>query len=164
MGRNHLGERASRYDVISRGKTKAARRALPMTPRVRMMLEQRWKDAGKPAEGWVWPADTKDERINHDAVKAAHKKAIKLSKIRKFEIYSIRHTCLTRLGEAGCDVYTLCRIAGWSNIKMALRYVHPSDDAVQNAFFRLGGHKNGHSEGLVLESKEASSDANHADA
>lgn len=132
--------------LIAKGKTKAARRVLPMTPRVRFMLEDRWKDAGKPAEGWVWPAETKDGRINHDSLKVQHKNALKVSKVRAFEIYSIRHTAMTRLGESGCDVYTLCKIAGWSNIKMALRYVHPSDDAVLNAFSRLGGHKIGHSE------------------
>jgi integrase len=124
--------------LIENGKTKAARRFLPITQRVRLMLEQRCKNAGEPAEGWVWPSQNKDGHINHDTLKLAHKKAVQLSKVRAFDVYSIRHSCLTRLGEAGCDVYTLCRIAGWSNIKMALRYVHPSDDAVLNAFARLG--------------------------
>lgn len=43
--------------LIAHGKTKAARRPLPMTPRVRLMLENRWKEAGKPDTGWVWPAE-----------------------------------------------------------------------------------------------------------
>ena len=33
---------------------------------------------------------------------------------------------LTRLGESGCDVWTLARIAGHSNIRISQRYVHPS--------------------------------------
>jgi integrase len=37
------------------GKTEAARRTLPMTPRVRCILEARWLSAGKPASGWVFP-------------------------------------------------------------------------------------------------------------
>jgi N-6 DNA Methylase len=44
--------------LVTHGKTAAARRVLPMTPRVREVLESRWKLAGKPEEGWVWPAPT----------------------------------------------------------------------------------------------------------
>jgi integrase len=131
--------------LITKGKTKAARRVLPLSPRVRIMLENRWKLAGRPVEGWVWPADTKDEHINHDSVKLQHKKALKLAKLRLFEVYSIRHTFLTRLGESGCDVWTLARIAGHSNIGISQRYVHPSEDAVLNALSRLSGHNSGHS-------------------
>ena len=103
------------------------------------MLENRWELAGKPAESWVWPADTKAEHINHDSLKLEHKKAVKLSRVRPFEVYSIRHTFLTRLGESGCDVWTLARIAGHSNISISQRYVHPSEDAVLNALSRLSG-------------------------
>jgi integrase len=131
--------------LITKGKTKAARRALPLSPRIRIALETRWKTAGKPDEGWVWPAETKDEHINHDSVKLQHKKALRLAKIRPFEVYSIRHTFLTRLGESGCDTWTLARIAGHSNISISQRYVHPSEDAVLNALSRLGRHNSGHS-------------------
>jgi hypothetical protein len=75
----------------------------------------------------------------------SRKKALKLAKIRPFEVYSIRHTFLTRLGESGCDAWTLARIAGHSNISISQRYVHPSEDAVLNALSRLGGHNSGHS-------------------
>jgi integrase len=42
--------------LITKGKTRAARRVLPLSPRVRTTLENRWKLAGEPGEGWVWPA------------------------------------------------------------------------------------------------------------
>ena len=132
--------------LVAKGKTKGARRVLPMSPRVRMALENRWNLAGEPLEGWVWPAKTKGGHINHDSLKLQHKKALKLSKVRPFEVYSIRHTFLTRLGESGCDVWTLARIAGHSNISISQRYVHPSEDAVLNALSRLSGHKTGHNE------------------
>ena len=61
-------------------------------------------------------------------------------------LYSLRHTFLTRLGESGCDAWTLARIAGQSSIAISSRYVHPSEDAVLTAVERLGGHKVGHSE------------------
>ena len=50
-----------------------------------------------------------------------------------------------RLGESGCDAWTLARIDGHSNISISQRYVHPSEDAVLNALSRLGGHNSGHS-------------------
>lgn len=131
--------------LITKGKTKAARRVLPLSPRVRLILENRWKVAGEPSEGWVWPAETKAGHINHDSLKVQHKKALKLAKIRPFEVYCIRHTFLTRLGESGCDVWTLARVAGHSNITISQRYVHPSEDAVLNALSRLSGHNSGHS-------------------
>jgi integrase len=130
--------------LIAKGKTKSARRVLPLSPRVRAVLENRWKAIGEPGEGWVWPAETKDGHINHDSVKLQHRKALKLGKIRPFEVYSIRHTFLTRLGESGCDVWTLARIAGHSNISISQRYVHPSEDAVLNALSRLDRHNIGH--------------------
>jgi integrase len=135
--------------LITQGKTKAARRLLPLSPRIRVVLENRWKAAGEPVEGWVWPAETRDGHINHGSVKLQHRKALMLAKIRSFEVYSIRHTFLTRLGESGCDVWTLARIAGHSNISISQRYVHPSEDAVLNALSRLDGHNTGHSSEIM---------------
>ena len=70
-------------------------------------------------------------------MKKQHQRALKLSGVRPFVLYSLRHTFLTRLGEAGCDAWTLARIAGHSSIAMSARYVHPSEDAVMNVFSRM---------------------------
>jgi integrase len=137
--------------LVTHGKTKAARRMLPMTPRVRALLEARWKSAGKPLEGWVWPAPTKSDHLEPSSLKKQHAKALKLSKVRPFVLYTLRHTFLTRLGASGCDVWTLARIAGHSSIAMSARYVHPSEDAVLTAMSRLGGHNSGHSEKLTAQ-------------
>ena len=66
--------------------------------------------------------------------------------VRPFVLYSLRHTFLTRLGESGCDAWTLARIAGHTNVSMSSHYVHPSEDAVLSAMANLGGHKTGHSD------------------
>jgi len=86
---------------------------------------------------WVWPAPTKQGHVWHDSIRIQHKHAIEKSKLKKFVIYSLRHTFLTRLGESGCDAWTLARIAGHSSTKMSERYVHPSTDAVFSAFSRM---------------------------
>lgn len=131
--------------LVTHGKTKAARRVLPMTPRVRHILETRWKTNGQPSEGYVWPAPTKAGHVEPSSLKKQHSKAVRLSKVRPFVLYSLRHTFLTRLGQSGCDVWTLARIAGHSSISISARYVHPSEDAVLDAMARLGGHNSGHS-------------------
>ena len=54
------------------GKTAAARRMLPITPRVRAVLEMRWERARKPAEGWIFPAPTVSGHIDHTSLKKQH--------------------------------------------------------------------------------------------
>ena len=138
--------------LVTHGKTKAARRLLPMTPRVREILERRWEAAGKPPEGWIWPSQTQSGHIEPSSVKKQHRKAVKDSKVRQFVLYTLRHTFLTRLGASGCDVWTLARIAGHSSIAMSSRYVHPSEDRVMDAMAIFGGHKTGHIEGNGIDS------------
>jgi integrase len=142
--------------LITHGKTAAARRVLPMTPRVRAILEHRWERGAKPLEGWIWTAPTSTGHVEPSSLKKQHKKALLLAGVRPFVLYSLRHTFLTRLGEPGCDVWTLARIAGHSSIAISSRYVHPSGDAVLSAMASLGGHKTGHSvesEGRDIASK-----------
>jgi integrase len=95
----------------------AARRVLPLSPRVRLVLANRWEKAEKPSEGWVWPAPTKSGRVDHSSLKKRHARAFRTVNddakkndsrpIRPFVLYAFRHTFLTRLGEAGCDAWTL---------------------------------------------------------
>jgi integrase len=145
--------------LVTHGKTAAARRVLPMTPRVRRILEGRWNSADKPEEGWVWPAPTRSGHVEPSSFRKQHAatfetiakeaKMNNVKPVRTFVLYSLRHTFLTRLGESGCDAWTLARIAGHSNISMSSRYVHPSENAVLDAMARLGGHKIGHSDNEV---------------
>jgi integrase len=132
--------------LVTRGKTAAARRVLPMTPRVRAVLESRWREAGMPEEGWAWPRKTRSGHLEPSSLRKPHAKAMTDAKVRPFVLYSLRHTFLTRLGQSGCDVWTLARIAGHSSITVSARYVHPSEDAVLDAITRLGGHKIGHNQ------------------
>ncbi|MBI3668657.1 MAG: site-specific integrase [Acidobacteria bacterium] len=131
--------------LMTHGKTAAARRVLPMTPRVRFILQARWDAAGKPVEGWVWPAPTYSGHVEASSLRKQHAAALRASKVRSLVLYALRHIFLTRLGESGCDAWTPARIAGHSSIGISACYVHPSEDAVLAAISRLGGHKIGHS-------------------
>jgi len=46
-------------------------------------------------------------------------------------------TALTRLADAGCDAFTLARIAGHSSITITQRYCHPQADAIERVFAKL---------------------------
>lgn len=143
--------------LITHGKTAAARRVLPMSPRVRAILELRWEAAKKPRDGWVWSAPTRSGHVEASSLKKQHRKAQRMSGVPQFVLYSLRHTFLTRLGESGCDSWTLARIAGHSSIAISARYVHPSHDAVLSAMETLGGHNFGHTrkiENLTDESNK----------
>ena len=133
--------------MVTHGKTAAARRMLPMTPRARTILETRWEAAGKPAEGWIWDAPTASGHVEPSTLKKQHVRTFKTlaeqaeiyneKPVRPFVLYSLRHTFLTRLGESGCNVWTLARIAGHGSIVVSARYVHPSEDAVLSALAQM---------------------------
>ena len=145
--------------LITHGKTAAARRVIPMTPRVRSVLESRWVASGEPDDGWVWPAPTRSGHVEPSSIKKQHAKTFEVvaaesakreqKPVRPFVLYSLRHTFLTRLGDSGCDVWTLARIAGHSSITVSMRYVHSSEDAALDAMARLGGPRTSPSETSV---------------
>jgi len=55
--------------LATRGKTAAARGAIPMTPRVRLVLEARWDASGKRQEGYIWPAPTRSGHVEPSSVR-----------------------------------------------------------------------------------------------
>ena len=123
---------------VSEGKSKAAKRILPLVPEAYAVLERRRNEQGKPEDGWVFPSSAREGHLNGDTTKDQHAIALKNSKVARFEPYILRHTALTRLAESGCDVFTLARIAGHSSIAITQRYVHPQADAVERAFTAFG--------------------------
>jgi integrase len=127
---------------IADGKSKAARRVLPMTPNVYALLQARHESAGQPSEGWVFPSSSSEGHYNRDAVTKQHARALKDSGVQRFEPYILRHTALTNLAKKGADAHTLARIAGHSSIVMTMRYVHPQADAIERAFAMAHGKVN----------------------
>ena len=107
-----------------------------MTPRVRCILEARWLSARKPTSGWVFPVKaSKSGHITHSSLKKAHAKALKLSKVEPFVIYSLRHTFATRLATSPAWTHGPC-VKSWAGPRwlLQLRYIHPSEQRVLDAF------------------------------
>ena len=122
------------YLQVRDGKSRSARRTISLTARVSTMLQDR---ATRAACAWVFPGQAErpfvGTSLNHQQQKV--RTAMKLPE--DFVIHSLRHTMLTRLGEAGVDAFTIMRIAGHSSITVSQRYVHPSSEAMERAFERL---------------------------
>jgi len=144
--------------VVPGTKTLAAARPVPMTPRVRGIIESRWKAAGKPASGWVFPA--KRAKVGHivdNTIYEPHTNAVVIIGLnpREFVLYALRHTCLTRWGNSRMDAWTLARLAGHANIRQSMTYVHPSDDALHAAIDRMsGGDEFGDNENFPVSDAE----------
>jgi integrase len=52
-------------------------------------------------------------------------------------IHSLRHTFLTRFGEAGADAFTIKKVAGHSSVTISERYIHPTPEGQERAFERF---------------------------
>jgi integrase len=117
---------------IFEGKTPAARRRVPlMTPRLQSALDMRL-GATDPG-GWLFPnPDTATGHIAESSVRDLHAKAVKNSGVLAFELYILRHTCLTRWGEY-MDPFKLHKYAGHTDMKTTMRYVHPKDESMEEA-------------------------------
>ena len=123
------------YLVIRGGKSRNAKRNLRLTARAADMLKSR--NAGAKS-AWVFPGDAPEAAIlgtsqdhQHDDVRTA------LNLPKDFVIHSLRHTMLTRLGEAGADAFSIMKIAGHSSVTVSQRYVHPTPEGMDRAFDRL---------------------------
>lgn len=73
---------------------------------------------------WVFPAPTKSGHAEPSTIKDHHAKAVKLSGVSQFVLYTLRHTCLTRWA-AHMDPYSLAYLAGHGRCVTTKRYVHP---------------------------------------
>ena len=126
---------------IHTGKGRGSRRRIPISPRVRSILEMR--RTGGTSE-WVFPAPTKSGHIESSSLKKQHAGAVKASGVVPFVLYTFRHTCITRWAKH-MDPFTLHVLAGHTDMNTTKRYVHPSDDDILEAMERVrSGHKYGH--------------------
>jgi integrase len=132
---------------VQHGKTQAACRKIPLTPRVIAILSMR---KGTASTEWVFPAPTQSGHIEPSSIKKQQKRAFLQSGVAPFDLYSLRHTCLTRWAPH-MDPFTLGYLAGHTDMSITRRYVHPQQGTVREAMQRVSGHKSGHSAVLAQD-------------
>ncbi|MCM0084466.1 tyrosine-type recombinase/integrase [Geomonas sp. Red32] len=100
-------------------------RSVPMTKRVRHILEERQAINGirvftitrhQAAHAWNWA-----------------RKRMGLKADKEFVIHALRHTCASRLVNRGVDLYVVKEYLGHSTIQVTERYAHLSPDKLAHA-------------------------------
>ncbi len=130
MGDSKLG-----FIHVRKGKSKNAKRNRSLSLRVRAMLDSRKafsesayvftdESGAKPVP--IWTLEDQHKRM---------KEALRLP--ADAVIHSFRHTFSTRLGEAGADAFTIMKVMGHSTVVVSQKYVHPTPEAMEQAFGRL---------------------------
>lgn len=121
------------YVSVPRGKTKAAKRRIPLTDQAYEILERRLQEV----EGeYLFVSEITDRPIT--TLKTAHMAAIRRA---YFRLYDLRHTFATRFIEAGGDLVTLQALMGHSDIKMVTRYAHPTQQHQFDAIKKMQAGK-----------------------
>jgi integrase len=125
------------------GKTKAARRKLPLSKIACTILEKRLDQA---KGNYLFPGRLSAGMKPEDAgpivkVNAAHTAAVKRCEVKPFRLYDLRHTWATRMAQAGVDLVTLAALLGHSKINMVLRYAHPTEEHQFAAMKKLEDYK-----------------------
>jgi integrase len=124
------------YIFNPHGKTKAARRKLPLSQRAIEVLRRRLQ---KIDGEFVFPSTRRGKNPSHHIVKLnnAHRGALKRAGVEPFRLYDLRHTFATRAAEAGVDIMTLAALLGHSRVQMVMRYAHPSEEHQFNAVRKI---------------------------
>jgi len=127
----HLDQR---YLFVPSGKTKFARRNVPLTEATLEVLKRRLAEAKGP---YLFP-NRGDANRPLTTVRKAHLVALRLANIHpRFRLYDLRHTFGSRSAMAGVDLPTLKELLGHSDISMTMRYVHPTPEHKREAVKKL---------------------------
>jgi integrase len=119
--------------VISFLRTKSGQpRDVALRPRVRSAIERLRLERREVApqdrvflnvRGLPY-ADTRDYRLpGGNPLRQAHRTACRRAGIAGFRLHDWRHDWATRLVRSGCDLITLQKLGGWSDMRMLQRYV-----------------------------------------
>jgi integrase len=125
---------ARRYLFVPSGKTKFARRNVPLTDATFEVLKRRLAKAKGP---YLFP-HRRDPNLPLTTIHKAHYDALREANIKPpFRLYDLRHTFGSRSAMAGVDLATLKELLGHSEIAMTMRYVHPTPEHKREAVNKL---------------------------
>ncbi len=124
-------------NVLYVRQTKTGRdRAIPVNDKVLLMLE----NMPKVSEYVFTSPKTNGKLID---IKKGFHKALQDAKILNFRFHDLRHTCATRLADAGVNFAVIGEILGHSDIRTTKRYSHATEKAKREAMQKLAGIETG---------------------
>ncbi len=128
----HVGDD---FVLVAEGKTRYARRTIPLTPRGREILHRRKGSSG----GYLFPHRIKQAPM---VCVRSHKRLVTKLKL-DFRLYDFRHTFGSRAAMAGVDLATLKELMGHSSITTTMRYVHPTPEHKKEAMEKVVRYNGG---------------------
>lgn len=67
------------------------------------------------------------------------RRAVKDAGIEHLRFHDLRHTFITRLAQAGVDLYTIQKLGRWKNVSMVMRYAHHYPESLRPGVRVLDG-------------------------
>jgi integrase len=112
------------------GKTKSAKRPIPLLNGSLAVLQRRHMAQGFPAQGWIFP--TKKSSTGHiSTITKAFKTAREAAGLpAAMCVYTARHGALTDLG-AVLSTAAIMEIGGHTDPRVAMKYQHPKTANLQ---------------------------------
>jgi integrase len=137
-----IGKSRNGYLHVRHGKSRSAKRNIPLTTRAESVLRHRSESVRSP---WLFPGRSPDKPLQVTSADHQFKKTCDSIRDeegnrlfpREFVLHSLRHTCLTRLGEQNVGAFDIMRSAGHGSIVTSQRYVHPTPESAQRAIASL---------------------------
>ena len=151
--RIHITRNYNRYGLRESTKT-GKKRAIPINPEVRKVLEQQWKL--QRSEFVFCNVDGSPIDVQHLSRK--FRKAQARAGFTTFiRFHDMRHTFASNFMMNGGNIYDLQKILGHSSLEMTQRYVHLSPAHLENAIriISFSGESENHNP-LVIQSDETS--------
>jgi integrase len=105
-------------------------RGVPMSTEAREILLQLINEAKGE---FLFTSDRTGEPLTRGGMDSAFRRACARAGVPDLKFHSLRHTFGTRLGDKNVTLEKIAHLMGHSDITMTRRYVHPTDDALQNA-------------------------------
>jgi integrase len=122
------------YLQVPFGKTRAARRPIPLNRAARLLLADRLSKLG--TQIWVFPSK-RDASKPMEKIANTHARTVKRAKLPWFRLYDLRHTWATRAVQSGMDLPTVAKTLGHAKLNMVLRYAHPTEEHQRTAMLKL---------------------------
>ena len=140
--RVHISDEQS-YIYVDRGKSKRARRNVPLTKEARAIVENQRRISRSNFVFVRFGVRVKKSLQFAEPV-SRHTVSRQFSKRRDemglpwdAVLHSTRHTALTDLGAAGADAFTIQAVAGHASVITSQRYVHPVSETMARAIEKL---------------------------
>lgn len=122
------------YLHVPFGKTRAAKRNVPLNKEATKMLAARLEKFG--TDVYVFPSK-RDAKRPMGMIANTHRRTVERTKLPWFRLYDLRHTFATRAAQSNMDLPTLAGILGHAKLNMVLRYAHPTPEHKRQAITKL---------------------------